>query len=217
MMRAVRYANKNGKPGRWVLSESYPASIYNKNVLRSYNTIAALKTSSQIKSKFKRFYNQVYTQLGILLLAYSGQRDYAEQWNLRQKYLAGGNRASSPGWSWHPYGRAIDVVPISEDGSLVWNTRDWSKIRNIAFANGLESGHTFGDPGHFTYKTGTTLALQRGFNPGWEYYKILEDNMGVLKPKNVEGKVFPVGAVLLTTAIATGLFFGGRYLYQRYA
>lgn len=194
----------------------YPAKVYNKNVLRSYNTIAGLKTSSQIKANFKRFYNAVYTQLGILLLAYSGQRDYPEQWELRQRYLAGGNRASAPGWSWHPYGRAIDVVPVSVDGSLVWNTRDWSKIRQIALANGLESGHTFGDPGHFTYKTGTSLEQQRILNPGWEYYKLLEDNMGFTKPKDVEGRRFPVGAVLATAGVLTAMFFGTRYVIRRY-
>lgn len=209
----IRY--KNGKPV-YVLSEAYPASIYNKNVQRSYGTINALKTSSQIKGNFKRFYNQVYRQLGILLLAYSGQRDYPEQWELRKKYLSGGHRASSPGWSWHPYGRAIDVVPVSVDGSLVWNTRDWSKIRQIALANGLESGHTFGDPGHFTYKTGTSLELERGLNPGWEYYKLMEEQMGVKKPKNVESGHFPVGRVLLTLGIGTGLFFGTRALIRRY-
>jgi len=191
---------------------AYPASVYNKNVLRSYATIAALNTSQDIKSKFKRFYNQVYRQHGILLLVYSGQREYPKQWDLRQKYLAGGNRASSPGWSWHNFGRAIDVIPVSIDGSLDWKTRDWSKIRQIAKLHALESGHSFGDPGHFTYKTGTSLELQRTTKPGWEYYQVLEDNMKVTKPKDVEKKRFPVGAVLWTAGILGGLYLGSRLL-----
>ena len=199
------------------LSESYPQSVYQNTLARTYGNIMALRTSSSIKANFKRFINAVYNELGILLLAYSGQRSYPEQWELRQKYLAGGPRAALPGYSWHPYGRALDTVPINSDGSANWKTRQWAAIHRIASKFGLEHGGTFSDPGHILYRTGTTLETQRSIYPGWENYATYEKVSGIRKPKDTESpRHFKASRALLWGSIATGLFFGGRYLYRRY-
>jgi len=200
------------------LSESYPQSVYLSTVARTYATINGLKTSRARRDNFKRFINAVYHELGILLLAYSGQRSFAEQWDLRKKYLAGGPRAAAPGYSWHPYGRALDTVPINVDGSANWKTRDYAKIHKIAARFGLENGITYGDPGHILDRRGTSLAQEQSLNPGWRAYDIKEDATGIKKTKSTEApRRFTPSRIFLGVGIATGVFFGARYLYRRYA
>jgi len=201
------------------LAETYSQPTYLRNVTRSYANIAALNTSSQNKARFKRLVNAVYNDLGLLLLVYSGQRTYAEQWELRKKYLAGGARAALPGWSWHPYGRAIDTVPLNSDGSANWNTRDWAKIHKLAESFGLEHGRAFGDPGHFLYRTGTTLENERAMNPGWEAYEQKEKDAGIMAQKDTEspGRSIKVGKILAFTGLGIAALLGARYLYRRYA
>jgi len=200
------------------LSESYPQAVYLRTVTRTYGNIATLKAPSAIKANFKRFVNAVYKETGILLLAYSGQRSYPAQWELRKKYLEGGNRAALPGYSWHNFGRGMDMVPIKVDGSADWKTRDWARIHKIAERFGIENGRSYSDPGHFLQRGDTTLSLQRGMLPGWETYANYEQESGITKQKDTETpQQFKVGKYILGAGILTGLFFGGRYLYQKYA
>jgi len=200
------------------MAESFPQDVFQKNVIKSYATIALLNTSNDIKARFKRFINSVYHNEGVLLLAYSGQRNYGAQWELRKKYLAGGNRAAAPGYSWHNFGRAIDTVPVKPDGSADWNSRKWAAIQKIAKQFGLETGRSFGDPGHIRYDIGTSLATERARKPGWQLYSIQEDQTGTTKPKDVEStKQYALGKAAVITGIGVSLFFGGRYLYRRYA
>lgn len=200
------------------LSESYPQSVYVKNIFRTLATINGLQTTQGNRAKFRGFINAVYGELGILLLAYSGQRSYAQQWELRKKYLAGGPKAAAPGWSWHRYGRAIDTVPVNADGSLNWKTRDWAAIHKIAARYGLENGLTYADPGHILFRGDTTLSSERAINPGWEMYSISEDQSGSTLPKETENpRNFRAGRALLVVGLLTGAYFGGRYLYRRYA
>lgn len=200
------------------LSESYPQSIYLKNVIRSLRTIDTLRTTQGRRANFKRFVNAVYGELGILLLAYSGQRTYDQQWKLRLAYLGGGARAAAPGYSWHPYGRAIDTVPLNSDGTANWKSRDWGAIHRIADRFGLNNGRAYGDAGHISDQRGTTLASQRQQYPGWEQYVTEEKAAGITKPKQLKDpRNFNVSRGLLTAGVLTVAFFGGRYLYRRYA
>ena len=203
------------------LSETYKQfapGVYLNTVTRSYKTVAGLPISQSNRDKFKRFINTVYNEAGILLLAYSGYRDYAKQWELRKKYLAGGPRAGAPGYSWHNFGRAIDVIPINFDGSANWKTRDWAKIHAIAKRFGLKNGGTFADPGHISYQAGTTLENERQARPGWQQYATLEKQKGVTaKPKQVRDRPpFRLGNILLGVVIVSGLTYGGYRLYKRY-
>jgi len=155
---------------------AYSVTTLVKINTRSASVINGLDTTEGIKNRFRGFVEEVYSELGLLLLAYSGQREYPEQWELRLKYLLGGHRASSPGGSWHNFGRAIDIVPVWADGSLNWNMNasGWARVAKIASKWGLTSGASFGDPGHFKYTKGVTLPQLRSMKPGWEIYTKME-------------------------------------------
>jgi len=64
--------------------------------------------------------------------------------------------AAAPGYSWHEFGLAVDVVPQSEDGSLDWNANHpiWREIITKGEALGLVSGNAWNDTPHFQM-TGT--------------------------------------------------------------
>ena len=180
----------------------YPVDTLLKIRNRSLNTVGGLKSSQFIQSQFVGFLTDVYRKIGLLLLVYSGQRNYPEQWELRKEYLAGGNIAASPGGSWHAYGRAVDVVPVWYDGSLNWemNPSGWKRIADIAAGWGLKSGASFGDPGHFKYTAGASLVQLRNANPGWEQYKELEEKM---KQKKIPWRMIALFAGLGGIAIFT--------------
>lgn len=155
---------------------------------RSAETINGLDTTPEIRERFQNFVDDVFLNLGLLLLVYSGQRDYAEQWDLRRKFLQGGDRAASPGGSWHNFGRAIDVIPVDFSGSPIWKleAQTWRSIDAIAAQYGIKSGASFGDPGHFKYTSGANLVQLRQMSPGWEQYaqmeKKVEDDKKWVKP-----------------------------------
>lgn len=113
---------------------------------------------------------------GIPLLIYSGRRTYSEQWNLRKKYLEGGNLAAQPGFSYHNYGLAIDVVPIIA-GKADWNSSKWQEIGRIGEKHGFVWGGKFNDNPHFQNSKGKNLEALRQQNPGWEQYIELEKKM----------------------------------------
>jgi len=160
---------------------AYPTTTFIVVHNRSAETINGLNTTPEIRERFLNFIDDVYLNLGLLLLVYSGQRDYAEQWDLRIKYLQGGSRAASPGGSWHNFGRAIDVIPVDFSGRPIWQieAQTWRSIDAIAAKYGLKSGASFGDPGHFKYQAGANLVQLRQMFPGWEQYAQME--------KKVEG------------------------------
>ncbi len=96
-----------------------------------------------------------------------------------------------PGWSWHQWGRAIDLVPRRNGKTLVWGTRGngldqnpsddatddlelWQRIAAIFKAQGLQWGGDFPslkdyphfqDPGPWTLKQLNALH-PRGLKPG---------------------------------------------------
>lgn len=159
---------------------AYPVNTLVSINSRTANTINALESRQLTKTVFRAFTEAVLDELSLLLLVYSGQRSYAEQWELRKKYLEGGPRAAPPGGSYHNFGLAIDVIPVFYDGKPNWELPQsvWTKIQAIANRFGLESGASFGDPGHFKYKSATSLAVLRNSKPGWQQYGVLEKQMG---------------------------------------
>jgi len=166
----------------------YPVNTLVRISTRTANTINGLESPQYVKNIFSAFTEAVFNELGLLLLAYSGQRDYALQWELRQKYLEGGPRAASPGGSWHNFGLAIDIIPVFYDGKPNWDLPDsvWIKIDAIGRRFGLVSGASFGDPGHFKYTKGSSLVALRTNKPGWEQYLVLEKKMGKGEKKGVK-------------------------------
>ena len=73
----------------------------------------------------------------------SGYRDTANQSELYNKYLAGGNLAAPPGHSLHEAGLAADVQavnPDQQDALIAMAKEPW---------RGLKAGADFGDPSHF--------------------------------------------------------------------
>lgn len=97
----------------------------------------------------------------VLLLYYSGYRNLRYQNNLYQKYLRGeGGKAAKPGWSWHNYKRAVDVVPITETGATDWESEKYYTVDALGKVYGLKWGG-WGDSPHFSDKRGETLEQLR--------------------------------------------------------
>jgi len=153
-------------------------------LLRSLRTIESIRPES--RQKFSNVLLRLFSDHGILMLFYSGFRDYATQWGLRQKYLAGtGGIAAAPGYSWHNFRRAIDGMALREDGSLVRDANDpiWQIIIPVIEEQGLTSGASFGDKPHMSDRVGTTKEKERAKFPGWEQYQVVETGV---KPKDTE-------------------------------
>lgn len=99
---------------------------------------------------------------GITLRVTQGLRTWAEQSAL---YAQGRTSPGAivtnaePGHSWHNYGLAVDLVPMTEAGQPDWNTSHpvWQRIVSLGESLGLESGarwRTFPDWPHLQL-TGT--------------------------------------------------------------
>jgi peptidoglycan L-alanyl-D-glutamate endopeptidase CwlK len=104
---------------------------------------------------------------GVLLLVVQAKRTNEEQAVLYAKgRTAPGGKVTNarPGYSWHNFGRAYDVVVV-EDGNIVWEGPKYKKAGEIGKSLGLVWGGDFkgvrGDLGHFEYHPGLTLAGAR--------------------------------------------------------
>lgn len=162
-------------------------SVSSQTIKRSLETIRKLEPST--RTKVADTVAAILAQLGIPMLVYGGKRSYAEQWEKRLNYLEGGPKAAAPGYSWHNFARAVDMVPILPSGKADWNSPMWSQIITIAKSYGLESGKSFGDTNHFANKAGASLAALRAAKPVPEEYQRL-DKPGV--PKEIEANSFKI-------------------------
>jgi peptidoglycan L-alanyl-D-glutamate endopeptidase CwlK len=105
---------------------------------------------------------------GIDIIITSTLRDHESQ----EKLYAQGRTApgkivthARPGWSWHNWGMAYDVVPLRH-GRAVWGTSGedmklWQQVGILGKLCGLEWGgdfKTFKDYPHFQYTGGLSLA-----------------------------------------------------------
>lgn len=157
----------------------YSASFLSHNLGRTNTVISGLNSASQ--SKFNSFVTDVYNELGILLLGYSGSRTAEEQWQLRKDYLLGkdgSGQAAAPYYSWHQYGLAMDLVPLLENGIADWNSSRWNEIGKIGERNGLKWGKSFGDTVHFQDTIGKNLEdYQKGNEQDMQKYAALESTL----------------------------------------
>ena len=185
---------------------------------RSLGTIMDLQSPQPIKDSFRAFFDAVFAELGLLLLIYDGQRTYEEQWEKRLKHLQGGPRAAAPGGSWHPYGRAIDIIPVFYDGKPNWALPNtvWKRIEKIGERYGLKSGMSFNDPGHYKNTQGASLVKLRQSNPGWEPYAKIEKKMkkgnlvqqarDLFAPSEENKWIKPVVFTVLGSGLIYGIF-----------
>lgn len=149
------------------------SELYNYYRERSKQNL--IKTgSAEISGKVLGLVDYLYNNFGIVLLVYRTQASYEEQWELRKKYLSGGNRAARPGESWHNFGRGFDVVEIGDNGQALWQNPNWNIITNAFLNAGFKSGASYGDTNHFEYTKGTTLAHERAKKPGYQKYWEME-------------------------------------------
>lgn len=124
----------------------------NKGILDRLNDKTAIKFSILHREALKR---------GILLLYFSGYRDLDKQNELYQRYLRGeGGIAAKPGYSWHNYGRAVDLVPVKENGENDWNSPLYTTINTLGNLLGLK-WMGWKDAPHFTDSQGETLEQVR--------------------------------------------------------
>lgn len=106
--------------------------------------------------KFSKLYADALN-MGILLLYYSGYRGLEKQNELYQKYLRGeGGIAAKPGYSWHNYGRAVDLVPIKESGEYDWNSGLYPAVNILAKRSDMK-WMGWDDSPHFTDSRGNTI------------------------------------------------------------
>lgn len=103
---------------------------------------------------------------GIKLRVVSGLRTYEEQAALyAQGRTAPGPVVTNarPGYSWHNFGLAFDVVPV-DNGIENWASTQWPEIGALGKALGLEWGgdwSSFVDKPHFQNPLGLTTAQAR--------------------------------------------------------
>lgn len=103
---------------------------------------------------------------GIRLRVVSGYRSYQDQADLyAQGRTETGNIVTNakPGYSYHNFGLAIDVVEI-KNGQALWENPSWPLIAKIGKEMGFEWGgdwSSFKDKPHFQMSLGKTLAEWR--------------------------------------------------------
>lgn len=111
-------------------------------------------------AKFSDLYTAALN-MDILLLYFSGYRGLDKQNELYQKYLRGeGVLAAKPGYSWHNYGRAVDLVPVKETGENAWESQLYPAINVLAQRYGLK-WMGWQDSPHFTDSQGQTIRQVR--------------------------------------------------------
>lgn len=118
----------------------------------------------RLDAKTSRKFSDLYVaalNIGILLLFFSGYRGLDKQNELYQKYLRGeGGIAAKPGYSWHNYGRAVDIVPVKESGENAWGSELYPAVNVLAKRYGLK-WMGWKDPPHFTDSRGETIEQLR--------------------------------------------------------
>lgn len=98
-------------------------------------------------------------------VAICGTRTFAEQAELRRKYLAGGTKAAPAGYSWHNYGTALDFGVFKNGGKTYCDDTDPALAARVhaacavhAAACGLEWGGIWKgkdcDPPHYQVDMG---------------------------------------------------------------
>ncbi|MCH7850943.1 MAG: M15 family metallopeptidase [Nanoarchaeota archaeon] len=133
--------------------------MYNIQIIENIkrrNKLILDKLDAVTSTKFSNLYTDALN-MGILLLYFSGYRDLEKQNQLYQKYLRGeGGIAAKPGYSWHNYGRAVDLVPVKESGENDWNSKFYPAIDILAKRYGLK-WMGWQDSPHFTDSRGETI------------------------------------------------------------
>jgi len=170
----LRYSPTEYRANIVNLSQMHPSDLVNLYRARSTAIVKGLEpgTAAKVSALFEDALSK-----GILLLIYSGSRDFAEQWELRKKFLAGGPLAAKPGESWHNYKRAVDAVPITPTGVAAWDSPQYFLIKDLAVKHGLKSGYSFGDKPHLYNDSGASLWLLKQASSGWQQYHTLESQM----------------------------------------
>ena len=142
---------------------SYSQALVQKTQARNKEALDCMEPGT--RRKFKAFIDYLWNDLNILLLLYSGTRDFAEQNAL---YAQGRDPAvpgdivtnAKGGQSWHNFGRAGDVVPLNYQGQPLWTTTPWATVGQAGKQFGLEWGGDFStiyDPTHFQNREGMDL------------------------------------------------------------
>lgn len=138
-----------------------------------------------VRERFTNFINDIEEEFGVTVRMDEPLRSFAQQ----QALWAQGRTMpgevvtwAPPGSSYHNYGLAADLVPLTKDGkNLDWNYNQ-AKWKKLADKYELTWGGTFPkgkvDPDHYEYKVGFgwrdllhKLEMQ-DFIPGTEYVNI---------------------------------------------
>ncbi len=128
--------------------------------IKRRNQLILDKLDALTSDKFSALYADAL-KMGILLLFYSGHRDYWEQKKKYDDWIAGiGGKAAPPGYSWHEYKRAVDLVPIKDTGAADWDSLLYPSINILAKRYQLSWGGPRDSP-HFVDKRGETLQQLR--------------------------------------------------------
>jgi len=128
--------------------------------IKRRNQLILDRLDATTSNKFSALYADAL-KMDILLLFFSGYRDLEKQNELYQRYLRGeGGIAAKPGYSWHNYGRAVDLVPVWKTGVNDWDSDLYPAIDILAKRYGLK-WMGWKDAPHFTDSRGETIAQLR--------------------------------------------------------
>lgn len=113
----------------------------------------------KVRGMFTGFITDAETALGITLRVVQGLRTFPEQQAIYEQGRTKPGQIvtkAQAGESYHNYGMAVDIVPLSADGkSLDWNYK-FSELESFALPYGITWGGHFSspDPDHFENKLG---------------------------------------------------------------
>lgn len=133
------------------------------------------------RDKFHAFYSQLCQISGYKWRVVQAFRTFEEQDKLYKAYKAAPSRAAKAapaGLSYHNYGLAVDVLPMSDDFKAIEQiSKDsWETVGIVASHHGLVWGMSFGDRPHVewhpngnTVKTLLKWYQEGRFLPGTKY------------------------------------------------
>lgn len=111
-----------------------------------------------------------------------GFRDRTKQKELHEKFLRGkGGKAAKPGYSYHNYGLAVDMIPfedkdhdqVLDSAELTWNVSKpcWKAFSRAADLTGVIHGRHFADHPHIEFHPSMSIKdLLRDGQPHGDFW-----------------------------------------------
>jgi len=111
--------------------------------------------------RIKQLLAEAYAE-GLNVAVYEAHRSFEEQ----QRRHDGGTARDQPGYSWHQYGLACDLVFKDDNGNWSWDpSLDWQKLGEIGKGLGLEWGGGWAAPQHlYHFQLCRGMSINQAYN-----------------------------------------------------